>query len=142
SSSSPLIDKQTIEGGPGQDIGVAVGDLRGTAAPFQESAIDDALQLSVEVSNNSDADIVVKRIAISPIGSEAYRIDPASQGFNETIAEGEDHLFTLNIRGRQARPLRPDESSDVTLRVVVTLGNGDSYFYSFGVPVLIGRRRS
>lgn len=138
-SSSGLIDKQAIEGGPGQDIGVALGGFNGAATGSLDSAIEDAFTIDVEVSNNSDHDVTVTRIAINPTGSGAYSISPTSQKFDETIAEGEDHLFTLNLRGKQLRPLAPNESSDVTVRVVVTLSNGDSYFYSFAVPVLIGR---
>lgn len=139
-SSSGLIDKQAIEGGPGQDIGVALGGFSGVSGIY-DSSIEDTFTIDVEVSNNSDRDITVTRIAVSPFGGSAYSISPTSRGFDETIAEGEDHLFTLSLRGKQLRALAPNESGDVTVRVVVTLSNGDSYFYSFAVPVLIGGKR-
>ncbi|HWW62555.1 MAG TPA: hypothetical protein VN181_14375 [Thermoanaerobaculia bacterium] len=138
-SSSGLIDKQAIEGGPGQDIGVALGNFNSRAAAPYDATTEDAYTIDIEVSNNSDGDVTVTRIAISPGESGAYSISSTSQKFDETIAEGEDHLFTLSLRGRQTRRLAPNEGADVTVRVVVTLSNGDSYFYSFAVPVRIGR---
>src|ERR1043166_7071917 len=140
-SSSGLIDSQAIEGGPGQDIGVALGgSFNSTYAGPYDPSIEDAFPIDVEVSNNSDHDITVTRIAASPGESRAFSISPTSQKFDETIPEGKDHLFTLTLRGRQVRPLAPNETGEIVIRVVVTLSNGDSYFYSFAVPVPAARQ--
>lgn len=131
-SSSGLIS-QSVEGGPGQPISVSIlgaesdqlGDRDGTRQYI----------LQVEVSNNSDVPVTVTRISISDNGASAFQIQPASQTFNEMIDSGKEHQFDIRVYGKRVRNFRPNEPKAVLLRTVVSLANGDSYFYTFEGPV-------
>ncbi len=132
SSSSGLVS-QAIEGGPGQPIVVDIAGVESPSLTDREGSRD--FQVQVEVSNDSDGPLTVIRISIRPEGSGAFQVQPASQKFNEMIDPGKDHLFPVRVTGRLVRSWRNDESHAITLRCMIELSNGDSYFYSFEGPV-------
>ncbi|HEY3052075.1 MAG TPA: hypothetical protein VGK04_01665 [Thermoanaerobaculia bacterium] len=123
---------QAVEGGPGQPISVAIGATTGVSTD-REGTREYVLQ--VEVSNNSDVPVTVTRISVMTAGNGAFQVQPASRTFNEMIDPGKDHQFDIGVPGRLVRAYRKGEAQVVDLRVIVDLSNGDSYFYTFEVPV-------
>ena len=133
---SGTIAMDAIEGGPGQDISVAVGGIEQSMMPVDREGTR-SYNLQIEVSNNSNTPVTVTRITVAPATgmSQAFAISRSSAAFNEMIDPGEDHLFDVRLEGRLARPFRHDESRSVEFRVTVSLANGESYFYTFEGPV-------
>jgi hypothetical protein len=43
----------------------------------------------------------------------------------------------VRLEGRLVRPFRDDEPRSVEFRVIVSLANGESYFYTFEGPVMV-----
>jgi hypothetical protein len=102
--------------------------------------VDDQHTLIVVVGNNSQEDIVVKTIRVdqAPDATSRYRFSNGYRTFNQTIAEGDEAEFKIPMSGR---PIRSEvdadvrSSRDVSLDVMVILGNGDQYRCRFGIPV-------
>ena len=136
SCSGATIATDAIEGGPGQDISVAVGGVEESMVMLDREGTR-SYTLQIEVSNNSNVPVTVTRIAVGPATgmSQAFVISRTSTAFNEMIDPGEDHLFDLRLEGRLVRPFQHDESRSVEFRVIVSLANGESYFYTFEGPV-------
>ena len=132
-SSSSGIVSQAIEGGPGQEIVVGIAGVETGVLPDREGSRE--YEVQVEVSNDSNLPQTVTRITIRTEGSGAFQLQPSSQAFNEMIDPGKDHLFTVRATGRLVRAFRANESHVVDVRCIVTLANGDSYFYTFEGPV-------
>ena len=131
-SSSGLIS-QSVEGGPGQAISVSILGAESDQLADRDGTRQYILQ--VEVSNNSDVPETVTSISIRDSGGTAFQIQPATQTFNEMIDPGKDHQFDMRVYGKLVRNFRPNEPKVVLLRTVVSLANGDSYFYTFEGPV-------
>ena len=127
----------TMEGGAGAPIEIQVSARMGSQPAFGDMGQMQPIVVVVEVSNNSDADVVVEQIAIVPSasGNGAYRLDPITRSYKELIEPGKEHDFELPTEGRQVRPLNPDESSTVAVRVAVQLQSGDQYVNDFEVRV-------
>ncbi len=132
SSSSGLVS-QSIEGGPGQPIVVDISGVDNPMLTDREGSRD--YEIQVEVSNDSDVPLTVTRITVKTEGSGAFQVQPSSQKFNEMIDPGKDHVFPVRAMGRLVRHWRADEARTITLRCIVELSNGDSYFYTFEGPV-------
>jgi hypothetical protein len=100
---------------------------------------DQGVTLRVEVSNNSDRDIVVKSIVLVPTDPRArIRLNTAYGKFDQVIAEGKDHVFPLRTTGRWHNPDitgRDQPAGSVELESRVTLGNGQTYRCRFEVPL-------
>src|SRR5688500_8547378 len=108
-----------IEGGPGQDIGVAIAGLDSSEIPLGLKGARNYM-LQVEVSNNSDHPVTVSRITIRPSAmGQAFRLEDASAGFNEMIDPGKDHIFDVRLEGVLTRDFHPHESRTVAFRVTV-----------------------
>jgi hypothetical protein len=134
-SSNMGIVSDAIEGGPGQDISVAVAGLESSDLGRGFRGRRDYV-MQVEVSNNSDHAVTVTRIIIRPTSmGQAFRIDDANATFNEMIDPGEDHIFDVRLQGTLERDFRPEERRTVSFRVTVSLSNGERYFYTFEGPV-------
>jgi hypothetical protein len=135
SSPTAVMDERVLECAPGADISVQVGlDLPNARLETR----DDSLKVLVEVSNNSDDEITVKDIGVEQVTNEAdvYRVDSGRRTFNVAVAEGDDHVFELPLLGRTLPRAFSNPSSiggEVSLRVVTTLSNGDSYRCYFSV---------
>ena len=136
--SSGMDATNAIEGGPGQDISVAVGGIEQSMMPIDREGTR-SYDLQIEVSNNSNSPVTVTRITVGPATgmSQAFAVSRSSAAFNEMIDPGEDHLFDLRLEARLVRPFRQDESRSVEFRVMVSLANGESYFYTFEGPVVV-----
>ena len=128
------IVSNAIEGGPGQDISVAVAGLESSDFGRFRGPRDYVMQ--VEVSNNSDHAVTVTSINIRPTSSDqAFRLENANATFNEMIDPGHDHLFDVRLHGMLERDFRPHEKRIVSFRVTVSLANGEMYFYTFEGPI-------
>ena len=141
-SSSGGVIQETIQGGPGQPIEVRIGAKPGPRIAFESIGQPQSTNFVVEVSNNSDADVVVDRIAISQPDSmgAAFQLQPVTRSFKELIEPGKEHDFELQADGRQIRILERNEPSRVVVRVVVVLQSGEQYVYEFEVPVSMQSR--
>ncbi|HEU4521855.1 MAG TPA: hypothetical protein VFT12_07625 [Thermoanaerobaculia bacterium] len=132
SSSLPV---NAIEGGPGQDISVALAGIEESDLPLDSGGSRNYL-VQLEVSNNSNRPITVTRIGVAPPeSSRAFQLSASSATFNEMIDPGEDHIFDVRMQGVLVRNFRPEESRRVEFRVLVGLSNEETYFYTFEAPV-------
>ena len=135
-SSSNGIDKRTFEGGPGQPIEV---DLVGSSQPMMMFTngreIPQQISFQFLVSNNSDATVTVKRIQVYQHGSAPIQLESAQGGFDTSIEPGHDHPFTINGTAKQLRPARQGDEASIIIRADVALTNGDSYVYTFSIPI-------
>lgn len=133
-ASSGGFDSHVIEGGPGQPIEVSISGVDNSViTPDADGSRQYTVQ--VEVGNSANYPVTVTQISIRTSGSGAFQVYPTSRKFNEMIDPLKDHLFELVLRGRRVRSFAPYEARTVTLSVVVTLANGDSYAYEFEGPV-------
>jgi hypothetical protein len=138
-SSTPGLDKRTFEGGPGQPIQV---DLVGSSQPmmmYARGGRDLPQQVSFQflVSNNSDELVTVKRIQVYQHGTAPIQLESAQGGFDTDIAPGHDHPFTINANAKQLRQAAKDDVPQMIIRADVALTNGDSYVYTFSIPISI-----
>jgi hypothetical protein len=131
--SSSGLSSQVVEGGPGDPISVEVVGAESGQLADRDGTRQYVLQ--IEVSNNSDVPETVTRISITDMTHGAFQVQPSSQAFNEMIDPGKDHQFDMRLDGKLERNFRANEARVVRMRVVVTLANGDSYFYTFEGPV-------
>lgn len=136
-SPSAMID-QTSDCGPGQDLEIraALGDSRSGEFLGQNIFL-------VEVANNSHEDVTVKRVRVEPrelrqssINSRRAPLNGAAKDFNQTIAEGTEHVFELPTTA--SAMLSPDMqdavvSEELELHVTVELTSGESYRCAFAV---------
>jgi len=143
SSSGAGMIQDTIEGGPGQPIEVQISTKPGASRPVFDSFGQPSSNLFlVEVSNNSDADVVVDQISIIQPDSPnaAYQMNPVTRRFKELIEPAKDHTFELPTDGRQVRILERNEPSRIVVRVMVGLQSGERYVYDFEVPLSLQSR--
>jgi len=143
SSSDAGMIHDTIEGGPGQPIEVQISTKPGAARPVFDSFGQPSTTLFlVEVSNNSDADVVVDQVSIVQPDSPnaAYQMNPVTRRYKELIAPAKDHTFELPADGRQVRVLERSEPSRIVVRVIVRLQSGEGYVYDFEVPMSLQSR--
>lgn len=126
-----------VEGGPGQDISVGIAGVEESMMPIDREGTR-AYKVQIEVSNNSNHPVTVTAISVGPASgmSGPFAISRSSSTFNEMIDPGEDHVFDVRLEARLVRPFRQDESRSVEFRVMVSLANGESYFYTFEGPVV------
>src|SRR5688572_21740186 len=84
--SSGTVAMDGIEGGPGQDISVAVGGVEQSMMPIDREGTR-SYKLQIEVSNNSNTPVTVTRITVGPATgmSQAFAISRSSAAFNEMI---------------------------------------------------------
>ncbi len=87
------------------------------------------------VSNDSDETVTVKKIMVYQKGSSPIQLETALSGFDTSIEPGHDAQFRVNATARQLRPARSGDEASIGLKADVTLTNGDSYAYSFDLPV-------
>lgn len=140
-SSSDLIDSETIACAEmGNEVTVLLSGVNVETSPSQSmSVVDPQVTIDVEVSNNTNREIVVKSIVLRPRNQSGARfeLNNAYGKFNETIAEGEEHVFTLRTTGRWRRSITDviDPSAGVEVETRVELENGQTYRCQFAVPV-------
>ena len=112
--------------------------LSGFGVGSASETVDDRLTLEVEVANNSREDVVVKAIRAEQRSSETadYRVEGGYRGFNQTIAENEDHVFEIPMSGRVIqRPAAEYQTQrGVEILISVYLASGSTYRCSFEVP--------
>ncbi|HUP48855.1 MAG TPA: hypothetical protein VNA04_08695 [Thermoanaerobaculia bacterium] len=124
-----------IEGGPGQDISIAIVEVE--HSPVVTSLVGGRLyMIRFEVSNNSNLPVTVKRLSIVPSGyGTPFEVETSSRPFNEMIDPGGEHVFDLRVEARQVRNFRPEDRRSVQFRLQVTLASELTYYYMFEVPV-------
>ena len=134
STNDGFIDQRTLGCDSGEDISVRAG-IVGITAGMERGT--DLLQLGVEVSNNAHHDVTVKSVRAEQVSDERsrYRVLPVHRQFDQTIGEGQDHLFELPMDGRGfVDPVsRTAVRFEMALSVTVALSNGDSYRCVFSV---------
>lgn len=145
SSSSGLIDKQSLPCGSGQDIDILAGlEMAGVAGRRGDYGGGRA-KMIVNVANNSHAEVTVTDIDVAQMNDPdaTFAFDRAHINVDVTIAEGKEHTFELPMTERMAsqgvtgrRPSVSEQPRDLQLSVRVSLSNGDSYVcrYTVGSP--------
>lgn len=139
-SSTDLIETESIlcaEMGNEISVGLYAAESdRVPAGARQQQGVT----LKVEVSNNSHQDVVVKSIVLSPTDPRArIKLNTAHANFNQEIAEGKEHVFTLRTTGTWQTDQwvnvsdRPSGSVEVESRVELT--SGQIYRCRFEVPL-------
>jgi hypothetical protein len=137
SSSDGLIDKRSLECGPGAAIEIEAGldspRVRGTELR------DDNITLLVEVTNNSHEDITVRNIYAEQLSTQDanYLLDRGHLAPNATLSEDDSRTFKLPVSGRPVPnfdPRRARGGDELVLALTVELANGDSYRCRFSVP--------
>jgi hypothetical protein len=135
SSRDGFIDSRRLDCDSGQEISIRAGVVG--ISPGLELGTD-TLAFAVEISNNAHREITVKSIHAAQVSDQTsrYRVLPVRRQFDQTIAEGDDHLFELPMDGRSVgEPLnRASMQSEILLLVTVALADGDSYRCRFSVP--------
>ena len=130
------ITRKVMEIGPDTPISIEVPRVQsGTLSVGMEAA----LEVGVEVVNHEDADVSVEKILVRPAGgTSAYSMNTIQWMGHELVDAHDSRVINVKGRGTQTRRLSARESGLVILWVQVTLGNGDSYYGTFEVPVLQG----
>lgn len=138
SSNTIDTEKRTIEGAPGQPISV---DLVGSSEPMMMFArgkdIPQQVSFQFLVSNNSDESLTVKRIQVYQHGTAPIQLESAQRGYDAEIAPGHDQTFTVNANATQLRQARQGDVPEIVIRADVALTNGDSYVWTFAIPISI-----
>jgi hypothetical protein len=137
SSGLPKVEKRTFEGGPGQPIEL---QLVGSQRPImfaRGSELPQQISFQFLVANNSDEILTVKRIMVYQHGAAPIQLEFGQAGFDTAIDPGHDHTFTVNATAKQMRPARQGDEASVVIRADVALTNGDSYVYTFEVPISV-----
>jgi hypothetical protein len=138
-ASSTAPDKRSIEGGPGQLIEVSLVNFVqevGASAPTNNSIPSNVpVTLQIEVANNSDLPETVTTISIAPVGDTPIAIDARGLTFNEMIDPGKDHTFDIRTDVLRKASKTRTHQRELAVRVHVTLANGDTYHYTFGIPI-------
>lgn len=138
SSNDGFIGERASLCAPGQAIEIEAG-LDAPGMGLQGTSLNATAH--VQLSNNSDDDVVIKNIRITPTVDRdtPVRIESGYLTVDETLAEGksEQYEIPLAVSTIQAGPdpRMQRSSSSVDLDVTVILGSGDSYRCRFRVPV-------
>jgi hypothetical protein len=135
--SSNGIVKQTFEGTEGGPIEC---ELVGSSQPSisnSRRAVDIPQQISFQflVSNVSADSVTVQRIQVYQHGSARIQLESAQHGYDTEIAPGHDHTFEVFANAKQVGVSRQGDSQYIVIRAEVSLTNGDSYVWTFEVPV-------
>lgn len=134
-ASSDGLVKNEIMGGPGQDIAVGIVDVDSPLGTIDREGTQQ-YTVHLEVTNMTDVPLTVEKVAITPSQSGgAFQVQGTTRRVNEMIDPGKEHVFQIPLNGRQVRAFQPEERRVVEFVVIVTLTNGDSYFYTFEGPV-------
>jgi hypothetical protein len=132
-----------VPGGPGDPIEVRMGNAGGGSVSvfgIQQPGGQE-LQFVIEISNNSDGDVVVDQVSVVQVTTDApFQLDPVFRKVKELIEPGKEKTFDLPARGRQVRMPREGERNVVAVKVVVELQSGDSYYYEFEIPIALRGR--
>lgn len=131
---SSMSNSETLEAGPGSEIGINVVDAN-LPALFRE---DDAAMatVKVEVSNNSDSDVTIRSVEVLPrdVGN-TVRLDSGSRTVNHVLAEGKDAQFEISMLAHRSSLIaRGDAGAALRVRVLVHLEGDRSYYAEFGLP--------
>jgi hypothetical protein len=135
-SQTAVIDKRTYKcDEPNLDVGIEGG----YEDPRQSERIGERNFL-IEVSNNSHAEITVTSVRVEPSQRNPVRYDPAFDGADVVIAEGDAHLFRMPARQGMTLdpPIDPSKMRNadfVEFFVTVELSNGDQYRCNFRAPL-------
>ena len=91
--------------------------------------------VSLDITNNSDTDVTVTKIAIAQRGMSTLRLESPLQAFDRVVEEGTTSRF--DVTGRVSLPDAVIDRRDTVLniRVDVTLSTHVTYEYEFDVPV-------
>jgi hypothetical protein len=137
-SKDGFIDDTRQNCGPGAEIGIRAGwDQQGSANEIGRNR----LTMLVEVANNSDHEITVKRIFVDPLGMQQdspYAIERGAADPMKVIAEGDASTFEIAMAAtRQFVPRRNtiSTSSGVEMTVTVLLEPEQTYRCRFEVPM-------
>ncbi|HYI13170.1 MAG TPA: hypothetical protein VEK57_29250 [Thermoanaerobaculia bacterium] len=121
---------------PGDPVSIEAGveALDGDLGDRSEITTE-RLMVRVRVTNLTDDDIEVTAIRTEQNSeTTAYRIENAYRKFNETIPEGEDHIFEIPSNGQRTRTSPGYVTTRrVELTVTVQLASGDVYRCRFAV---------
>jgi len=137
-SSTPGIEKRTFEGGPGQPIDVQlVGSSEPMMMYFRGNEMPQQVSFQFLVSNNSSETVTVLRIQVYQYGAAPIQLESAQHGYDAEIEPGHDQTFTVNANAKQLRQARQGDVPELVIKADVALTNGDSYVYTFSIPISI-----
>ncbi|GEM_PF-2075524 len=136
SSNSLAPPSRTFDAGAGGAIDV---QLIGQSTPVMMFArggdLPQQIAFQFLVSNDSSDTVTVKKIMVYQKGAAPVQLETALAGFDTGIEPGHDAQFRVSATARQLRPARSGDDTSIGLRADVTLTNGDTYVYSFDLPV-------
>ncbi|MEO8382607.1 MAG: hypothetical protein ABI779_23310 [Acidobacteriota bacterium] len=136
-ASSDGVIQNAFDCSPGQDL-----EIRATLDdPSRSGEQIGQYVFLVEVANNSHGELTVKSVRVDPDESArrvrgSLALERAQKEFNETIAEGTEHVFELpaTSMGSAMQPLQNQVApGPIEFVVTVVLTNGDSYRCPFAV---------
>ena len=122
--------------GAGGPISVDLLAFNVDRAPIRREGLEQQrmVTMQIEVNNNSNLPVTVKKISVDSRGMASFRLDTAVGGFNEQIDAGRSHVFTLTTRAAGEVSRRPEETINLDLQVFVTLIDDYTYKFTFDVP--------
>jgi hypothetical protein len=121
---------------PGAEVGIDAGwDMQASAMETGSAR----MTLLVRVSNNSNDDITVKRIAADPMNIDRdsrFQLERGSREPNQVIAAGGESTFEIPMNSTRQYDSRGGRraNSSVDLSVTVWLDSDQSYRCRFRVP--------
>ena len=128
------ITSKVIPIGPDTPISIEVPRVQAGASGV---GMQGQVEIGVEVINHEDADITVEKVLVRPAGgTSAFAMDVIQWSGHELVEAHDSLVIHVKGTGQQLRMLGPRESGLIILWVQVTLGNGDTYYGEFEVPVL------
>lgn len=131
-SSDGFVDDSSHLCGPGQPIEIEAGlDIAGGSG-FTGTA---DVTAHVQLSNNSDEDVVVKSIRIDPQGDSQspLQLDGGGITVNRELEEGKSEQFEVSLTARTRTDRRAVGPTSLAFSVTVILADGDSYRCPFRV---------
>lgn len=126
----------------GAEVGIEAGLDTSTSSVMETGGIN-RLNMVVQVSNNSNKEITVKRVNVDPMTMDRdspYELDRGSREVNKVIAEGDASTIEIpmNVRRRldggfAGRTMRTNRGVDFS--VTVLLEPDQTYRCRFRVPL-------
>ena len=120
----------------------------GAGGPLSVEFVDFALQrmgsrtgdprmatVSFDITNNSDDDVTVMKIAIGQRGMSSLRLESPFGAFDRVVAERRTERFDVSGLVSTTDAFLDPRDTVLNLQVGVTLSTGVTYEYEFDVPV-------
>jgi hypothetical protein len=131
-----VVETHTYANQPGDPIEITLEPANVQQEPT-EGSFTRTLRLTVRVANNSGDDVTVTHVNVYQQSIGGIVADATAVHEDVTIVPGNEHRFALAATLRRTRETSAmsEFAVPLTLRVVVTLANGDRYAKQFEIPI-------